>query len=107
MLGFANYLSRHPSELEGSTILAEKQWNEWFTVNIISNINAISVDEVKPMIAQKGKVLTSTRESVTKVESESENERQSSEEKAKQQQPIKLKHGQNKNETIKSLAETT
>ena len=96
VLSFADYLSRHPSELEGTTIQAEKLWNEWFTVNIISSFNAISVDEAKPMVAQKG-----TRESVLKVESECENERHSSEEKAKQQQPIKLKHGQN-NETIKS-----
>ena len=102
VLGFADYLSRHPKELEGTTIHAEKLWNEWFTVNIISKFDVISVDEAKAMVAQKGKVLTRTRDSVLKVESESENERQSSEEKAKQHQPIKLKHGQNKNETIKS-----
>ena len=54
------------------------------------------------MVAQKGKALTRTRESVLKVESESENERQSSEEKAKQHQPIKSEHRQNQNETNKS-----
>ena len=54
------------------------------------------------MVAPKGKVLTRTRESVLKVECESKNEQQSSEEKAKQQQSIKLKPGENKNETIKS-----
>ena len=102
VLGFADYLSRHPSDLEGSTIQAEQLWNKWFTVNVISQFDAISVDEAKPMVEQKGKVLTRTRESVLKVESESENERQSSEENAKQRQPIKSKHGQNKNETIKS-----
>ena len=101
MLGFAEYLSRHPSDLEGSTIQAEQLWNEWFIVNVISQFDAISVDEAKPMVEQKGKVLMRTRESMSKVESESENERQSSGENAKQRQPIKSKHGQNKNETIK------
>ena len=102
VLGFADYLSRHPSDLEGSTIQAEQLWKEWFTVNVLSQIDAISVNEAKPMVEQKGKVLTRTRESVLKVESESENERQSSGENAKQRQPIKSKHSQNKNETIKS-----
>ena len=101
VLGFADYLSRHPSNLEGSTIQAEQLWNEWFTVNVISQFDAISVDEAKPMVDPKGKVLTRTRESVLKVESESDNERQSSGENAKQRQPIKSEHGQNKNETIK------
>ena len=54
------------------------------------------------MVAQKGKVLSRTRESVLKVENENENERQSSQKKAKQRQPIKVKHDQNKNKTIKS-----
>ena len=94
VLGFADYLSRHPSNLEGSTIQAEQLWNEWFTVNVISQFDAISVDEAKPMVDPKGKVLTRTRESVLKVESERR-------ENAKQRQPIKSEHGQNKNETIK------
>ena len=102
VLGFADYLSRHPSDLEASTIQAEQLWNDWFTVHVISQFDAISVDVAKPMVEQKGKVLTRTRESVLKVESESENERQSSGENAKQRQPINSKHGQNKSATIKS-----
>ena len=32
-LGMADYLSRHPSNLEGTSIKVEMLWNEWFTVN--------------------------------------------------------------------------
>ena len=34
-LGMADYLSRHPTELQGSSINAETLWNEWFTVNSV------------------------------------------------------------------------
>ena len=101
VLGFADYLSKHPNEMKETTTYAAKLWNEWFRVIISSNFDALSMDEATPMVAQKGKVLTRTRESVLKVENKNEKERQSSEEKTKQRQPIKLKHGQNRNETIK------
>ena len=42
VLGFADYLSRHASELKGATIQIEKLWNDWFTVNTISKFTAIS-----------------------------------------------------------------
>ena len=31
-LGMTDYLSRHPTELQGSSVKAETLWNEWFTV---------------------------------------------------------------------------
>ena len=41
VLGFADYLSRHPSEIKGNTVKAEKLWIDWFTVYTITKINAI------------------------------------------------------------------
>ena len=40
-LGIANYLSGHPSELEGASINAETLWNEWFTVNSLISLNNV------------------------------------------------------------------
>ena len=37
-LGMADYLSRHPSEYEGSVIKAEELFNDWFTVNVVKEI---------------------------------------------------------------------
>ena len=35
------YLSKHPTELYGSTIKAETLWNEWFTVNSVISLNKV------------------------------------------------------------------
>ena len=37
-LGKADYLSRHPSKYEGASILAEKLFNDWFTVSVVDDI---------------------------------------------------------------------
>ena len=37
-LGLADYLSRHPSEYEGSVAKAEELFNDWFTVNVVKEI---------------------------------------------------------------------
>ena len=37
-LGMADYLSRHPSEYEGSVAKAEELFNDWFTVNVVKEI---------------------------------------------------------------------
>ena len=41
VLGIADYLSRHPSEMIGDKISAEKLWLDWFTVNVISEFQPI------------------------------------------------------------------
>ena len=46
-LGMADYLSRHTSELEGASIKADMQWNEWFTVNSVNSLNNVSDGSVK------------------------------------------------------------
>ena len=97
VLGFADYLSRHPSELKGATIQAEKLWNDWFTVNTISKFTAISGDTAKATETPREKILTRAKDSVLKVESVKERKVQSSDEKQDTRQPIKLKHGRVKN----------
>ena len=38
-MGLADYLSRYPSKQQGENIKAESLWNNWFTVNVISELN--------------------------------------------------------------------
>ena len=40
-LGMADYLSRHPTELQGSSIKAETLWNEWFMVNSVNSLHDV------------------------------------------------------------------
>ena len=41
-LGLVDYMSRHPSELEGDKVKAEALWHDWFTVNVVSEIKPFS-----------------------------------------------------------------
>ena len=40
-LGMTDYLSRHPTELEGASIKAETLWNKWFTVKCVISLNKV------------------------------------------------------------------
>ena len=53
VLGFADHLSRHPSEIKGSVVNSEKLWNDWFTVNTITKIDAISENVTTPLGTSK------------------------------------------------------
>ena len=45
-LSMADYLHRHPSELQGASLKSEALWNEWFTVNsVISLKDVLEEDE--------------------------------------------------------------
>ena len=46
-LGMADYLSRHPTELEGASLKAEALWNEWFTVNSVISLKDVLEDETQ------------------------------------------------------------
>ena len=93
VLGFADYLSRHASEIKGAIILAEELWNDWFTVNVISNFNAISGDKAKPSVTQNENILTRSKDSVLKVETEKGSKEPSGDEKHDTRQPIKSQYG--------------
>ena len=41
----ADYLSRHPSQIEGASVKAKDLWNNWFTVNHINNVNSFLAEE--------------------------------------------------------------
>ena len=41
MLGKADFLSRHPTKLQGASVKAETLWNEWFTVNSVISLNDV------------------------------------------------------------------
>ena len=43
-LRMADYLSRHPTELQGAAVKAETLWNEWFTVNSVNSQNDVLVN---------------------------------------------------------------
>ena len=40
-LGIADYLSRHPTELQGASVKAETLWNDWFTVNSVISLKVV------------------------------------------------------------------
>ena len=44
-MGIADYLSRHPSPIEGESVKATELWNTWFTVNHVNNMNAVLENE--------------------------------------------------------------
>ena len=44
-IGIADYLSRHPSQIEGESVKAKELWNNWFTVNHVNNVNSILAEE--------------------------------------------------------------
>ena len=69
VLGFADYLSRHPSEIKGNKVKAEKSWNDWLTVNTITKINAISQEETTSSDLTKSMKLSRAPYSVLRVES--------------------------------------
>ena len=46
-LGMADYLSRHPTELEGASLKAEALWKEWFTVNSVISLKDVLEDETQ------------------------------------------------------------
>ena len=46
----ADYLSRHPSPIEGESVKATELCNIWFTVNHVNNLNAILVIELNEPI---------------------------------------------------------
>ena len=46
-MGLADYLSRYPSNQVGENVRAESLWNNWFTVNIINEMNKMPIANKK------------------------------------------------------------
>ena len=45
-IGRADYLSRHPSPIEGETVKTSELWNNCFTVNHVNNVNSNLAEEI-------------------------------------------------------------
>ena len=56
-LGLADYLSRHPSEYNGSILKAEELFNNWFTINVVKEtvptLNRKSAKENEPIRSEE------------------------------------------------------
>ena len=70
VLGFADSLSRQPREIKGNAVNSEKVWNDWFTVNTVSKIDAISENETTPLETPRSIKLPREPDSILRVESE-------------------------------------
>ena len=86
-LGMADYLSRHPSNLEGASIKAEMLWNEWFTVNSVNSL----IDVLDSSVSGRSQAaeMNDEKTSINHVIEEKTN------------RPIKLQEQRNPRETSK------
>ena len=101
VLSFADYLSRHPTELKGTVVKAEKLWNEWFTVNTITRINVIPENKTTPQDVPEEMKLTRAPDSVLRVEKEQEERKAEKAKEREGKQPIKSPESKvNENECI-------
>ena len=89
VLGFADYLSRHPSEIKVNAVNTEKLWNDWFTVNAISKMNVVSENETTPLETPKAMKLPRAPDSVLRVESEQDAQHAEKVKEREGNQPIK------------------
>ena len=85
----ADYVSRHPTELCGSSIKAEILWNEWLTVNSVISLN--DVLDGSDVSSEKGKPAENANEGigVNRINQ------------ASRRQPIKLQNEPNSRESNK------
>ena len=81
VLGFADYLSRHPSEIKGNAVNSEKLWNDW--------LNAISENKTSPLQTPKAMKLPRAPGSVLRVESERDAQHAEKVKEREGNQPIK------------------
>ena len=101
VLGFKDYLSRHPTELKGTVVKAEKLWNDWFTVNTITRINVIPENKTTPQDAPKEIKLTRAPDSLLRVENEQEERKAKKAKEREGKQPVKSRESKvNENEYL-------
>ena len=61
-IGSADYLSRHPSPIEGESVNASELWNTWFTVNHVNNLNDVLASELNEPIRTEMEKATKKRQ---------------------------------------------
>ena len=91
----ADYLSRHPTELLGSSIKAETLWKEWFTVNSEISLNEVLADSEASSVKSRPAESANEANAVNRINQ------------ANRRQPIKMQDERNSRETSKSHCSNT
>ena len=94
-LGMADYLSRHPTELQGSSVKAETLWNEWFTVNSVISLNDVLDNSEASSVKSRPAESANEAKLVNRINQ------------AKRRQPIKLQDERNSRGTSKTHCSNT
>ena len=72
-LGIADYLSRNPSQLIENSIKSNTLWDEWFTVNIVSELKNLILANEKPSRGGR-QPIKSEKDAIEKESSEGAND---------------------------------
>ena len=96
-LGMADYLSRHPPDLEGASLKSEALWKEWFTVNSVISLKDVLEDET-----QASGQSESERRSVNRINQTKAREPNRKQDKRNSQEPSKIHCAINSNESSMS-----
>ena len=94
-LGMAVYLSRHPTELQGSSVKAETLWNEWFTVNSVISLNDVLDNSEASSVKSRPAESANEANTVNRINQ------------TKRRQPIKLQDERNSRGTSKTHCSNT
>ena len=94
-LGMADYLSRHPTELQGSSVKAETLWNEWFTVNSVISLNDVLDNSEASSVKGSQAESVKAANTVNRINQ------------AKRRKPIKTQDERNSRETSKNHCSNT
>ena len=94
-LGLADYLSRHPTDLQGSSVKAETLWNEWFTVNIVISLNDVLDNSEASSVKNRPAESAHEANTVDRINQ------------AKRRQPTKMQDERNSRETSKNHCSNT
>ena len=94
-LGMADYLSRHPTELQGSSVKAETLWNEWFTVNSVISLNDVLDNSEASSVKSRPAESANVSNTVNRINQ------------AKRRQPIKMQDERNSRETSNTHCSNT
>ena len=94
-LGMADYLLRHPTEIQGSSVKAETLWNEWFTVNSVISLNDVLDNSEASSVKSRPAESTTEANTVNCINQ------------AKGRQPVKTQDERNSRETSKNHCSNT
>ena len=94
-LGMADYLSRHPTELQGSSMKTETLWNDWSTVISVISLNDVLDNSEASSVKSRSTESANEANAVNRINQ------------ANRRQPIKMQDERNSRETSKSHCSNT